>query len=79
MRIHKEMRQLVCDSRGYLAELGIYRPLSHEVYPPFHHYPKHIVDYQIKQRERIKQEELDTLTRKLRVKENATPFLACTG
>ena len=36
-------------------------PLTRGTYPVFNKYPKFIVDYQVQERERIRQEELDYL------------------
>ena len=39
--------------------LAQFEPLTVGQYPVFNKYPKFIVDYQIQERERIRQEELD--------------------
>lgn len=42
--------------RGSLEDI---KPLTVGQYPVFNKYPKFIVDYQVQERERIRQEELD--------------------
>lgn len=42
--------------RGSLED---FKPLTVGQYPVFNKYPKFIVDYQVQERERIRQEELD--------------------
>ncbi|KAI0219941.1 TBC1 domain family member 31 [Lamellibrachia satsuma] len=44
-----------------LTLLEAFEPLTHEQYPVFNKYPKFIVDYQIQERERIRQEEQEYL------------------
>ena len=38
-----------------------YTPLTSGQYPVFNKYPKFVVDYQVQERERIRQEEVDYL------------------
>lgn len=42
-------------------KLGLMRPLTSGQYPVFNQYPAYIVDFQVQERERIRQEELDFL------------------
>ena len=41
--------------------LGSFEPLTKGTYPVFNKYPKFIVDYQVQERERIRQEEVEYL------------------
>ena len=41
--------------------LGSFEPLTKGTYPVFNKYPKFIVDYQVQERERIRQEEIEYL------------------
>lgn len=41
--------------------LDEFTPLTQGQYPVFNKYPKFIVDYQVQERERIRQEEMDYL------------------
>ncbi|PVD20370.1 hypothetical protein C0Q70_18524 [Pomacea canaliculata] len=47
-----------------VTKLEPFTPLTHGQYPIFNKYPKFIVDYQIQERERIRQEEMEYLRKK---------------